>query len=1716
LLQLEGYKGSKLLHEDPWIRTYRGIDLRRRSGVILKIARGETPEARVIEQLRRDHELLFELRGPGVVEAIEMLAHGRSLVSVLRDPGGELLDTMGPMPCPLDVFFPTALALTEVLERVHRHNVIHLDLKPSSIFFDRRSGSVHLGDFGLASRLSREHPQLRRPEQIDGSLAYVSPEQTGLMNRAVDFRSDYYSLGLVFYHLLTGHSPFTATNALEWVHCHLARPPRPLRDWVPRLPLGLCAIVLKLLSKLPENRYRSAAGLRTDLLASRSSWEQHEDGHIELGRVDVSERLQIPQKLYGRDREIHTLLTAFDRVAKSGNSELTLVAGHSGIGKSVLVAELYRPMLARGGRYLSGKFDQYKRGIPYAPFAEVLRALIQQMLADGPGQLSEWRARVQTALGENGQVISEMVPLIERIIGCQPPLPILPPDQSRYRVHATFQRFISLFATATSPLVLFFDDLQWVDSATLSLLTHLVSATGPPHLLVIGAYRHNEVENSHPLSIAIADLKRHGRLLSSITLAPLVKGDIYDLLADTLDSRSAEVTALAEFLYGKTAGNPFFTCQFITSLYQDDLLRFDPHSRIWTWDLERIRKHSFTDNVVDLMISDLRRLPAATLDSVRLASFLGGHFDLRTLAGVVQKSLPACQADLWPAQQAGLLIGVEGRYRFLHDRVQEAAYALTPSQERPATHLQIGRLMLEGATGTELGERLFGIVTHLNHGAAAISSPEERLRYAHLNLRAGLKAQAGAAYPAACDCLAIGMRLLPENSWSSHRSLTYDLYLARAESEYLAGQFATADRLVEEILRATADPVDRARAYLIRTKIQVTRGDNPGACETVTQSLAELGIELPLRPTEAQVRDAFLEIQALMDDRPLEALLELPELTDVKIAMALRVLTSTTVAALFTDLNRWMLHDARMVLLSLRFGNSDDAVQGYVLFGCMLGGYLQRYKDGYAYTEIAHRLMERRGANQHRGKVIYIQSLASLWVKPLSEAIASFRSAIPSLIEVGDMIFACLALRFVTAYHLLRGDELALVERESDHCNEFAREKHYPVVVALNESTRRLVRALRGIDREPDNYPNQDAALHDAEIHDATDRIPFVIVAEHLAEVTRCCVMGDHAEAVDWLRKAEPLMWAIPGLLPNYDYYYYGSVSLAANYPRQSPQERSATLEHLKANCRQLHGWADNNPQTFSRSHLLISAEVARIENQPLLALQLYEQAIRDSVNGNFVQDEALASERAADYRHALGLDRAAIAHLRDARNAYHRWGAEAKVRRLEAEHPDILDAITIETPEFDADPLGGLDVLAMARAAQAISGQIVRENLLKTLLTITLEQAGAESAALLLPVGAKLTVVATAAVMSSEVLFLLVDGSTPKPSLPHNVLSYVQHSRESLVLNDASALRPFASDPYLQKSPPACVLCLPILSQDTLLGVLYLEHRHVAQRFTPSRLAVLEQLSLQAAVSLQNAQLYERLAEYSRTLEDKVARRTKDLHVTVEDLHAFSVTLSHDLQAPLRHLSGFADLLAKHSRAALDPTAQGYVDVMKKSAKRMDQLITKLLEFSRTSRAIMDLGPVDLSELTREVIEELRIDWSSRPVEWRIGSMSVAAADRALLRTVITNLLSNAIKYTRPRTPAIIEVGSVEPADSKSVTWYVRDNGVGFDPDYAHRLFKEFQRLHDENHFEGTGIGLVSVRRIIERHGGKVWAEGELNRGASFYISLPRAPESQAWTRTP
>ncbi|HSI61256.1 MAG TPA: AAA family ATPase [Ideonella sp.] len=1533
VLELEQYAVTQQLGTHGRVRLYRAMAPDGATAVLLKTPASDPPDPAESEPLRREHELLLRLACTGVPRALALLEHRGAPVLVLEDIGAELLQPeSGPMA--LAAFFPLALSLAEALECLHRQHVTHRNIQPAGLLRNAATGQAQLLDFSRASMLDREQVPLISPDQLEGALAYLAPEQTGRMNRLVDYRADFYALGATFHELLTGRPPFVADDALEMVHCHLARAPGPLRALRPELPEPLSQIVLKLLAKLAEDRYQSAAGLRHDLAHCAREWSASGGvAPFEIARSDRSERFQLPQRLYGRERDIEVLLDAFGRVALSGEPALVLVAGYSGIGKSALVAELHRPIVERRAYFIAGKFDQYRRDIPYATMAQALQSLVQQVLAESAERVEAWRREILEAVGEFGALMNEMIPQLPLVIGPQPAVAELPPDQARHRLLRVFQRFVATFARPAHPLVIFLDDLQWVDSASLELLALLCGHAETRHLLVIGAYRDNEVGPAHPLTGAVEELRRRGLRIEAMLLAPLSEAHVREIVGAALQGSPAEVAPLAELVYGKTRGNPFFTFQFLQTLHQDGLLAFDSAAGRWRWQLAAIQRRNFTDNVVELMLGELQRLPDATQRALTRAGFLGNRFELAVLAMVCELSSAALEERLWPAIRVGLVVSHAGECRFLHDRVQEAAYLLTPEAERVAVHARIGRLLRRQVAQAALEERLFDIVAHLNAGAALITDEAERADAAELNRRAGAKARSATIHAAAAGYFEAGIALLPAGAWITHYALTLALYLGLAESEYLRGRFAAAEHGLDTVIAHARDAIDRAHAHMIRISLLLTRGDGPAACAVAQTGLTDLGLNLPERPTDDDIRAGYDEIQGLLAGRPVEHLLTLPDATDPAMAMATRMVIFTSTAAYMTDQKLLAYHDTQMVALSLRHGAVDISVLGYVFYGFILANYLKRYPEGYRYCEVARELMERRGLTQHRGSLVYHGALVALWVRPVNECVQRMHDSIPWLLESGNIVIAGLASRLIVLYRLLRGDSLPAVQQDAARCEAFVATLNYPAARALNRATQRLLARLRGplADGTADDAAGEPGAGQDgADAADGTDRIPFVFVAEHLHEATWHCLMNEHEAAFKAVCAARPLMWATIGLLPIHEFFYYGSVSIAVRHDTAPAHEQPALRAWLHDNLEQLRLWAEGNPESFEAGRLLVAAEIERVEGRPLEALRGLDAALQAARANDLVQTEALACERAGRLCLALEMAAAARHWLAEAREAYGRWGAQAKVAQLDAEFPGLQAALRAPAEGLDDGPrLDPLDALALLRASRAISGQIVRDELLRTLMEVMLESAGAQFGALLLMQDgdaaqpARLAQVATAQVQAGGEAGIRVDIAPPGAELaaplPATLLAYVQRSRETLVIADARQPHAFTADPWFAEHAARSMLGLPVLHRGQLAGVLYLEHATVPGLFTLARRSVLEQLAAQVAVSIENSQLVDRLERQQHLLRQHVEQRTAELQRSRSTLqsivdHSPATVFLKDLEG--RYLAHTPMLAANFGRA--------------------------------------------------------------------------------------------------------------------------------------------------------------------------------------------------------
>ncbi|SIO67684.1 PAS domain S-box-containing protein [Bradyrhizobium erythrophlei] len=1457
--ELSSYVFSLLREGD--IALYRGSG----NGLapILLVAAEETSLG-CVARLENEYALKSELDADCAARPIALTHYNGGMALVLEDPGGAPLDRLLGRPLKVAHFLRIAIPLAEALRQLHERGLIHKDIKPANILVDPASGGVWLTGFGIASRLLREHQAPAPPEVIAGTLAYMAPEQTGRMNRSVDSRSDLYALGVTFYEMLTGTLPFIAADPMEWVHCHIARQPVPPNERVAGVPGPLSAIVIKLLAKTAEERYQTAAGVEADLRRSLAEWEA--TGHIgpfPLGAYDVSDRLLIPEKLYGREREIDALIAVFDRVVAQDTTELVLVSGYSGIGKSSVVNELNKVLVPSRGLFASGKFDQYKRDIPYATLGQAFQSLVRSLLSQSEAELGRWRDALRMALGPNGQLVVNLVPELEPVIGKQPPVADLPPQDVQNRFQMVFRRFLGVFARKEHPLALFLDDLQWLDAATLDLLEHLVTHLEVRHLLLIGAYRDNEVSPSHPLLRTLEAIRAVDVRVHEIVLAPVGLDDVGRLIADALHCEPGRARSLAQLVQQKTGGNPFFAIQFLTALAEEWLLAFDPVTRAWQWNIDRIRAKSYTDNVVDLMAGKLKRLSSATQEALKQLACLGNVAEIATMALVHGTTEEAMHAALWEALRAGLVFREDSAYRFLHDRIQQAAYSLIADEHRADIHLRIGRVLLANMTQDDLAEHLFDVANQLNRGAALLVESDEKVQVATIDLRAGRKAKASAAHASACAYFSAGMALLDETDWGSQYELTFSMWLERAECELLSGNFDTAEQLIVELLQRAASKVDQAAVYHLKVLLHTVKSENQQAVATALTCLRLFGIDIPAHPAWDQVQAEYETVWQTLNGRPIESLIDLPLMTDPELQTAMQVLSVLTPPAYFTDFRLYCLQVCRMVNVSIQHGTSGPSAHAYGFLGIVLGLAFHRYRDAHRFAKLACDLVEKHGLIAYQAKAYVSMGIAALWTQPIATAIDFNRMAFRTATETGDLTSACYGMFRSVSILLLRNDPLDAVWRESEKNLDFVRKAGFRDMEDAIVSEQRFIATMQGRTATFSTFSDAqfDEAAFEAQL--TGDRMPLVICWYWVVKLKMRFLSGDHAEALAAADKAKALLWSSAAQVQLLDYFYYTALTVSALYENASADEQSGWRDLLMVHREQLRELADSYPPTFADKHALVAAEIARLEGRDADAMLLYEQAIRSARDHGFAQNEGLAHELAARFFTARGFDTIAHGCLREARRCYLRWGAIGKVRQLEQLHPHLRDAPVPASPIATIGaPVERLDVGTVLKAAQAVSGEIVLDKLIETLLRIAVEHAGAGRGLLILFPGDEPRIAAEATTGRGHVDVTLREAAVTPAELPLSVLHYVVRTRQSVILDDALAQNPFSEDEYLCQKRARSVLCLPLVKQAKLIGVLHLENTLASHVFTPARISVLELLASQAAISLENAGLYNDLRE--------------------------------------------------------------------------------------------------------------------------------------------------------------------------------------------------------------------------------------------------------------
>lgn len=1487
--------------------------------VIVKTLVNEYPTRHELEQLESEYAVLRKLADSPHVIGVHSFErdHDRPML-VLEDFGGDpLLQNDTPGVLPFDRFFEVVTAVIKGLHSIHALNVIHRDIKPGNIIVNQRTKDVKLIDFDVALDLSE--PRREDRDTFEGSLPYMSPEQTGRMNRELDYRADYYSLGITLFELLTGTLPFKASDTMGWVHCHISRVAPSVSALNPAVPESLDRIVRKLMDKNPDDRYQSAHGLLRDLERSeRQSRDGGQDAGFVLGAHDISQRFQVSPRLYGRAIEIARILGAF-AAASRGSRELVLLTGGAGVGKTATVREVERQIVSTHGRFVSGHIDQRARAVPYSTFVQVLRRLAKQLLTQPDDQLAAWRRKLNHAIAPSGQVLLDLVPELEQVIGPQPPVPTLLAEEAHSRFRTVVQSFVGAIARPESPLALFFDDLQWADASTLDLLASLVSSAEVGHLLVIAAFRDSDSSGGESdqrgAAIPPALKQAQGAKVQTITLGPLSEHNLLEMVLATTRAEPQSDASLAAIVHHKTGGNPFFVHELLNTLALQGAFHLNVAEGRWDWDREAIQNASVSDNVVDLMVNRLKGLQPGTAKIICLGACIGESFDLDTLTALAG-SEPVGEALREAVAQRMLIPGIRGTpsgsprataapssasYSFQHSRLHQAAYSMLDGDECARAHLDLGRRLWAACVGTSADNTVFEIATHMNRGRLLIVHPNEQHRLAELNVVAAKRARQSTAHSIAADHLHIAMQLLatlpPTQADKELAKQRFEVARMHAECVFLAGDIEGAQRLAGQLAATAPEAMSAAAAQFLVARTFDYHGRYAEEIDVIREALGRVGIELPrdMAEIDRRIGEGIGRMQAYLAQHPVEELVHLPQMVDAEKIMAMDLLFQLIPPAIQTCPPLFVLAELIMFDLGTTFGVTVASAKNFVDCGIIQGGILGDYATAHRLGKVAFELVKQYSpAPLEAGVNFVFANFVSHWRAPYREGLEAFKRAKKIGRELGNLGHTAYAYALETQRLFLAGVPL-------DTCAEAVREAHLylgqihargtlPAVATVAQAIGRL----QGQPVDP-STPIMTEAESQVRMRESKNG-PFMF-AHSQAEAMCSFLLGDLAAAVRWDAITTSMLRASVGIFSVADHHLFQGLILCRRWPSMSAEEQAAAAPILDQNLAKLANWASNCPENFAPKHRLLAAEIGRVRGGPLEEiLASFDEAVA-AAGDDFPQMRALANELQAEFWLGRGQRKLARALMHEAHYLYGVWGARAKVRQIEHAHPEwFAVAPASQFPMTDSAARntvfsGSLDLASAMKATRAISGEVTRERLYARLMTTIVENAGAQR-------GCLMVLSESGAI---EVVSRVNEEGQPQHSIAGVTLEesggvcvemvrFVARTGEAVVLDDASQHPTYGNDPYIRKSGARSILCMPILHQGRILAILYVENSAVTHAFAFDRQQLLQLIASQAAVSISNARLYD-------ILEEKVAARTRELAARNVDLEQAHGALTNEMK---------------------------------------------------------------------------------------------------------------------------------------------------------------------------------------------------------------------------
>ncbi len=1741
--EIAGYQLVDQLFSSPKTMVYKALDT---SGnpVILKMISEQFLSNKEVALFKSECKVNSIFSSPLIAKTIELTSHGNAPVIVLQDIGGETLQHMiksrpdGYFADHLELGINIAILIIKAIAEIHDKNVIHKDINPSNIIYNQHVNRLNIIDFGLSSELSFENFDLSNINLLEGSLPYISPEQTGRINRNIDYRTDYYSFGITLYEMFSGQLPFQGASVREWVYCHIAREPVPLAKMNDKIPEALSKIIAKLMEKTAEMRFQSPFGIIADLLKCLDFIKNKTiNSGFKAGENDISRKFQISQKLYGREIEIELMLEAFGQLSEY-NSMLILVKGQPGSGKSSLVGELYKPITEKYGYFISGKFEQFKKDIPYYAFISAFTKLFQIIMTEDEASVKLWKIKIANALSGNAHLIIDLIPELQLLLGIQPVPAQLTALEAHTRFVLTFQKLVDVFADIIHPLVIFIDDLQWADQASLDLLKALLSGQKNKAFLCIGSYRDNEVQAGHPLLNLIESIGKAKIKILDIELQALDSVVISELIKDTFSSSQKEAEELAIVCFQKTLGNPFFLNTFLSTLYRTGEIRHNTAKGKWEWEISRIEKSDVTNNVVDLICNRILELPENTQDTLKQASCIGLTFSVETLSIISEKSRSNIVIDLKDALAESLILPLsenyrfaefdlnpDSVYRFLHDRVLQATYSLIEDSAKEITHLKIARLLLKSFSESEIRENIFSLIEHYN---LAINHLEEQERpfLSELNLIAAEKAKASSAFHQAFKYLKTGLLLFSEDCWKLNYQHALRLHSLMAEIAFLCEERKWMNEMIDIVNSRAVNQLDKTDVF--ETHILALCFDHkyPQAIHDAVRFLKKIQISIPEKAGFHHILFFFIKTSLLLSKTNQEKIAGLPLISSSKGQAALRIMGAIIVPSYYTNPLLFPVIAFQFVILTLKYGLGPTSPLGLIIYGMIRNTIMGKINTGYSYGKLGIRLLDKLKDRKYWATTscIYHASL-SFWKEPLKKTTNAFIQDYHVALETGNIEYATVSIAICLSYQIFEGINLNELDTKFNDYENFLDQWPKQPNTDLLKAFLQTVVNLRETNPQPEiltgEKNNEEQMISEAMAVNDFSLLASMFVNKFMLAY----LFGKYNEALTIMGKLKKWIKNITNLLQFPIYTYYQSLLLLEFYPTYSTLKQVTVLRKIKSNQRKFKKWADINPENFLNKYLLVEAEIAKVKGKIKKALSLYNKSIMLAQQQGCQVDEAVGYELIAKFWDKFGNQEFEAIYYTKASKTYELWGASAKVEQLAVRnkgHFDLKNSVypvsgesqKISQTFFLASV--SLDIETLMDAAKTISGEIVLSVLIEKIMGIILQHAGAQKGILVLKdkISDDLLVKATGFIEHGKQKISIKDDRITEENLPITLIRLVNHKTQPIIISNAVNDEHFFKDSYISKNQLKSILVMPLIHQARLQGIIYLENNLATNVFTSHHLAVLNLLSSQIAISIENAFLYE-------NLEFKVAERTEQIKIQAEELK----TTNERLIELDKFKEGMTTMIVHDLKNPLNTILSVSKEVeSQQAAKQMLNMVLNILDIQKFESAQMKIQPVvfPLKSCALDALLQVKILYEKKSIILKnnITNDVFVKGDFELISRIFINLLTNAIKYTpnNGEISMLIENGNIEKyisneASEKSgfpdkfLLVKIIDNGQGIPSDKINLVFDKFSQVEVKSSggVRSTGLGLTFCKLVVEAHGGTIGVQSELGKGSAFWFYLPK-----------